>query len=177
MVYDVAIIGGGVIGCSIARELSRLLLHTVVLEKEPDVASGTSKANSGIVHGGHDCKPGTLKARFNVLGNQMFGNASRDLDFPFKRNGAWVVASDAADIPHLQALLEQGVANGVEGLSILSQDEVRRREPAINHAVIAALDIPSSGIVCPYEMTIAYAENAAENGRSVPTELHGRHDQ
>ena len=164
MVYDVAIIGGGVIGCSIARELARLSLHTVLLEKAPDVAMGTSKANSGIVHGGYDCKPGTNKARFNVLGNAMFDTLRRELDFPFQRNGAWVVASDAQDIPHLEKLLEQGVRNGVEGLSILGRDEILRREPNVNHTVIAALDVPSSGIVSPYEMTIAYAENAAENG-------------
>ncbi len=162
--YDVAIIGGGVIGCSIARELARLSLRTVLLEKAPDVAAGSSKANSGIVHGGYDCKPGTLKAKFNVLGNAMYDALSRELDFPFQRNGAWVIASDPQDIPHLEKLLAQGVQNGVENLSILGREEILRREPNIHRAVIAALDIPSSGIVCPYEMTIAYAENAAENG-------------
>jgi len=164
MVYDVAIIGGGVIGSSIARELSRLKLHIVLLEKEPDVANGTSKANSGIVHGGHDCAPGTVKARFNVPGNAMFDTLSRELDFPFKRNGAWVIVSSETDIPRLEKLMEQGIANGMTGLSILNQDEIRRREPSIHRAAVAALDVPSSGIVCPYEMTIAYAENAAENG-------------
>lgn len=164
MTYDVAIIGGGVIGCSAARELSRLSLKTVLLEKGPDVASGASKANSGIVHGGYDCKPGTLKAKFNVSGNPMFDALSRELDFPFKRNGAWVVVSDERDLPILQKLLDQGIANGVEGLSILDREEVRRREPNINHAIAAALDVPTSGIVCPYEMTIAFAENAAANG-------------
>ena len=164
MTYDVAIIGGGVIGCSAARELSRLQLRTVLLEKGPDVASGSSKANSGIVHGGYDCKPGTLKAKFNVLGNRMFDCLSRDLDFPFKRNGAWVVVSDERDVPMLEKLLEQGIANGVEGLSILNREEARRREPNLNRAIVAALDVPTSGIVCPYEMTIAFAENAAVNG-------------
>ncbi len=164
MVYDVAIIGGGVIGCSIARELARLELKTVLLEKETDVASGTSKANSGIVHGGHDCTPGTLKAKFNVPGNAMFDTLSKELDFPFKRNGAWVLVTDEKDIPRLAKLHEQGVANGVETRLILDVDEIRASEPNVNPAAVAALDIPASGIVCPYEMTIAYAENAAENG-------------
>ncbi|MBE0601825.1 MAG: NAD(P)/FAD-dependent oxidoreductase, partial [Firmicutes bacterium] len=172
MVYDVAIIGGGVIGCSIARELARLKLKTVLLEKEPDVASGTSKANSGIVHGGYDCIPGTLKAKFNVPGNAMFDALSKELGFPFKRNGAWVLVSDERDIPKLVTLYAQGVENGVENLSILDRDEIRTREPKVNPAAVAALDIPSSGIVCPYEMTIAYAENAAENG--VEFRLHDK---
>ena len=162
--YDVAIIGGGVIGCSIARALSRLALRTVLLEKECDVASGSSKANSGIVHGGHDCKPGTLKARFNVEGNPMFDQLSEALDFPFQRNGSLVLAFHEEERAQLEALLAQGKANGVPDLRILEKAELRELEPNISDAVAAALYVPTGGIVCPYEMTVAFAENAADNG-------------
>ena len=161
---DVAIIGGGVIGCSIARELSRLALKVVVLEKGSDVASGSSKANSGIVHGGYDCKPGTLKAKFNVLGNPMFDERSKTLDFPFKRNGSLVLAFHEEDRAQLEHLLEQGKKNGVPDLRIIEAEEIRSFEPNISDAVVAALYVPTGGIVCPYEMTVAFAENAAENG-------------
>jgi len=164
MVYDVAIIGGGVIGCTIARELSRLKLKTVVLEKENDVASGSSKANSGIVHGGYDCTPGTLKARFNVEGNTMFDDLSQTLDFPFRRNGSMVLAFDQDEIQHLEKLLMQGIKNGVNNLEIINREAALRLEPNLSDEVAAALLIPSGGIVCPYEMTFAFAENAAENG-------------
>ena len=164
MVYDVAIIGGGVIGCSIARELARLQLHVVVLEKECDVGTGSSKANSGIVHGGHDCTPGTLKARFNIEGNPMFDQLSETLDFPFRRNGSLVLAFHEDDCKQLEKLLAQGITNGVPDLRMINQEEIRVMEPNISDAVIAALYVPTGGIVCPYEMTVAFAENAAENG-------------
>ncbi|HPF86551.1 MAG TPA: NAD(P)/FAD-dependent oxidoreductase [Candidatus Limiplasma sp.] len=164
MGYDVAIIGGGVIGCAIARELSRLRLNIVVLEKECDVAAGSSKANSGIVHGGHDCTPGTLKARFNVEANPMFDELSKTLDFPFKRNGSLVLAFEEDQIPKLEALKQQGIANGVPGLEIIGRDEIVKLEPNISDTVVAALQVPTGGIVCPYEMTFAFAENAAANG-------------
>lgn len=164
MRHDVAIIGGGVIGCAIARELSRLQLRIVVLEKGSDVASGSSKANSGIVHGGYDCTPGTLKARFNVLGNRMFDRLSETLDFPFRRIGSLVLAFHKEDHTHLQRLLEQGLQNGVPDLRIIGRDEIMRLEPNVSDAVTAALHVPTSGIVCPYEMTVALAENASENG-------------
>ena len=162
--YDVAVIGGGVIGCSVARELSRLQLRTVVLEKGSDVASGSSKANSGIVHGGYDCKPGTLKARFNVLGNKMFDRLSNTLDFPFARIGSIVLAFHEDERGQLQKLLDQGIQNGVPDMRIVNKEEVQRLEPNISEDVIAALYVPTGGIVCPYEMTVAFAENAAENG-------------
>ncbi|MBN1777011.1 MAG: FAD-dependent oxidoreductase [Clostridiales bacterium] len=161
---DVAVIGGGIIGCSIARELSRLRLRTVVLEKGSDVASGSSKANSGIVHGGYDCIPGTLKARFNVLGNSMFDKRSKTLDFPFKRIGSLVLAFHEEERIHLKKLLQQGIQNGVSDLRVIEAEEIRRMEPNINDAVVAALYVPTGGIVCPYEMTVAFAENAVKNG-------------
>lgn len=162
---DVIIIGGGVVGCSVARELSRFDADILLLERGNDVSVGTSKANSGIVHGGYDAKPGTLKAKFNVAGNAMFDALARELDFPFKRNGSMVLCFDKADIGKLLELKEQGVKNGVQGLYVLEGYEaVKAMEPYVSEKVVAALAVPNGGIVSPYEMTIAYAENAATNG-------------
>lgn len=162
--YDVVIIGGGVIGCAIARELSRYSLQTCLLERGEDVCCGTSKANSAIVHAGFDAEPGSLKARFNVEGNQMMEELSKELDFDFKRNGSLVVSFDEADLPGLKKLYEKGVANGVEGLSVITGEQARELEPALEDTVAAALYAPSGGIVCPFGLTIAMAENACENG-------------
>lgn len=162
---DVIIIGGGVVGCSVARELSRFDADILLLERGNDVSVGTSKANSGIVHGGYDATPGTLKAKFNVAGNAMFDALARELDFPFKRNGSMVLCFDKADIGKLLELKEQGVKNGVQGLYVLEGYEaVKAMEPYVSENVVAALVVPNGGIVSPYEMTIAYAENAATNG-------------
>ncbi|HCY50119.1 MAG TPA: FAD/NAD(P)-binding oxidoreductase [Clostridiales bacterium] len=162
---DVIIIGGGVVGCSVARELSRFDADILLLERGNDVSVGTSKANSGIVHGGYDAKPGTLKAKFNVAGNAMFDALARELDFPFKRNGSMVLCFDKADIGKLLELKEQGVKNGVQGLYVLEGYEaVKAMEPYVSENVVAALVVSNGGIVSPYEMTIAYAENAATNG-------------
>lgn len=162
---DVIIIGGGVVGCSVARELCRFDADILLLERGNDVSVGTSKANSGIVHGGYDAKPGTLKAKFNVAGNAMFDALARELDFPFKRNGSMVLCFDKADIGKLLELKEQGVKNGVQGLYVLEGYEaVKAIEPYVSENVVAALVVPNGGIVSPYEMTIAYAENAATNG-------------
>lgn len=162
---DVIIIGGGVVGCSVARELSRFDADILLLERGNDVSVGTSKANSGIVHGGYDAKPGTLKAKFNVAGNAMFDALARELDFPFKRNGSMVLCFDKTDIGKLLELKEQGVKNGVQGLYVLEGYEaVKAMEPYVSENVVAALVVPNGGIVSPYEMTIAYAENAATNG-------------
>lgn len=161
---DVIIIGAGVIGCSIARELSRSKCSILVLERGNDVSVGASKANSGIVHGGFDAVSGTLKAKYNVLGNAMFDRLSAELDFPFKRNGSMVLCFDEADKPKLADLMARGEANGVRGMQILDGEDARRLEPYISPSVVAALLVPSGGIVSPYEMTIAYAENAAVNG-------------
>ena len=162
--YDVAVIGAGVIGCSAARELSRYKLSVAVLEKESDVCEGTSKANSAIIHAGFDAVPGTMKARFNVEGNKMMDSVSKELDIPFKRNGAMVVCWNESEQPKLDELYNRGIENGVEGLRILTGDEARAMEPALSKGIYAALYAPTSGIVCPFEMTIAYAENAFENG-------------
>ena len=164
MKYDVGVIGGGVIGCAVARELSRYQVKACVVEREEDVCSGTSKANSAIVHGGFDAEPGSLKAKFNILGSQMMEELSKELDFDYKRNGSLVLCFAEEDKPALEALYEKGVKNGVKGMSIISGDEVRKREPNIEDTVVAALDVPSGGIVCPFGLTIALAENACDNG-------------
>ena len=162
--YDVVIIGGGVIGSSIARALSKYECRTVLLEKEEDVCSGTSKANSAIVHAGYDAKTGSLKAKLNVKGNAMMGDLSKELDFDFKRNSSLVLCIAEEDRPALQALYERGVANGVPDISILTGDEVRKMEPNVSGEVVAALYAPTGGIVCPFGLTIALAENACDNG-------------
>ena len=160
----IILIGGGVIGCAVARELTAFDAEVTVLEKSNDVATGTSKANSGIVHAGFDAHPGTLKAKFNVLGARLMESEAKTLDFPFRRNGAFVLNFDADGNKKLEELKAQGEVNGVEGLRIMSGDEVREIEPEVSGEVVSALYAPSSGIVGPYEMTIAYAENAAHNG-------------
>lgn len=162
--FDVTIVGAGVIGCSIARELSKYNLKVCVLEKGPDVATGTSKANSGIVHGGHDATPGTLKAKLNVRGNEMFDKLVEELDFPFKRNGSLVLCFDESEKDGLQKLLEKGQKNGVPNLEIIGKERILEMEPNVNDDVVGALYVPTGGIVCPYEMTIAMAENAYTNG-------------
>ena len=164
MDYDVAVIGAGVTGCAVARELAHWDLKVCVLEKGEDVCCGTSKANSAIVHAGHDAEPGSLKARFNLEGNRMMGDLAKELDFDFVRNGSLVLCLDEADLPALRALYEKGVKNGVEGLELLDGDQVRAMEPNISERVCAALYAPTGGIVCPFGLTIALAENACDNG-------------
>lgn len=162
--YDIIIIGAGVSGCAIARELSRYKGKVCVLEKEEDVCCQTSKANSGIVHAGYDAVPGTLKAKLNVRGNALMDRLSEELDIPFIRNGSLVVCTEQADLPKLTQLYENGQKNGVPGLKILNRDELLDLEPEVTDAAIAALYAPTGGIICPFELNIALAENAAENG-------------
>ena len=162
--YDVAIIGGGVTGSAVARELSRYKLNVCLVEKEEDVCSGTSKANSAIVHAGYDAKPNTLKARLNVEGNRLMEEYSKELDFPFRRNGSLVLCFEEENIPKLKALFERGKENGVPDMQLLTGDEVRRLEPNVTDEVVAAIFAPTGGIVCPFNLTIALAENACDNG-------------
>ena len=162
--YDAIIIGAGVTGCAIARELSRYQLNILVLEKEEDVCCGTSKANSAIIHAGHDAKPGSLKARFNVRGNELMDQLSADLNFPFTRNGSLVLCFEESQIPELEELADRGRKNGVPGLSIVTGEAIKSLEPALSDDVKAVLVCPTGGIVCPFLMTIALAENAAVNG-------------
>ena len=160
---DVTVIGAGVIGCAVARELTKYRLNVCVVEKETDVCEGTSKANSGIVHAGFDCKPGTLKAKLNVKGCAMVRELSETLDFAYRNNEALVLCFDEAQLGGLRELYDRGIANGVEGLELLTPELVRSIEPSLND-VAGALLAKTSGIVCPFEMTIAFAENAYDNG-------------
>ncbi len=162
--YDVIIIGGGVAGAASARELSRYKVNACVLEKEDDVCCGTSKANSAIVHAGYDAANGSLMAKLNVRGNEMMEQLSKDLDFPFKRNGSLVICRAEEDMPNLQALYERGVKNGVKDLKIISKEELKEMEPNIADDAVAALHAPTGGIVCPFNLNIALAENANVNG-------------
>ncbi|WP_349391828.1 NAD(P)/FAD-dependent oxidoreductase [Clostridium perfringens] len=161
---DIILIGAGVVGCSIARELSKYNLDVLVVEKNSDVSEGISKGNSGIVHAGYNEKIGTLKAKLNIEGNKIFDDLSRDLQFPFKRNGAFILAFSDEDMNILESLKENGEKLGVEGLEILTREEALNIEPNLNKEIVGVLNVKTSGIVSPYEMTIALAENAAENG-------------
>lgn len=175
--YDVIIIGAGVSGAATARELSRYKVNACVIEKEEDVCCGTSKANSAIVHAGYDAETGFLMAKLNVRGNQMMEQLAKDLDFPFKKNGSLVVCLHEEDMPNLQALYDRGVANGVKDLRILNREELRAMEPNISDDAYAALYAPTAGIVCPFNLNIAMAENACVNGVEFKfdTEVTGLH--
>ncbi len=161
---DIIVIGAGVVGCSIARELSKYNLDVLVVEKNSDVSEGISKGNSGIVHAGYNEKIGTLKAKLNIEGNKIFDDLSRELQFPFKRNGAFILAFKDEEMKTLESLKENGEKLGVEGLEILTREEALNIEPNLNKEIVGVLNVKTSGIVSPYEMTIALAENAAENG-------------
>ena len=164
MMYDVIIIGAGVSGCAAARELSRYDLKVLVVDSAEDVCCGTSKANSAIVHAGYDAKPGTLMAKLNVEGNRMMEQVCRDLDVPFDRIGSLVVCRSDEDRSVLDKLLEQGRQNNVPGLRIVDRDELKEMEPHITDETQWALYAPTGGVVCPFTLTAAYAENAAANG-------------
>lgn len=162
--YDVVIIGAGVVGCATARELSRYKLKTLVVERESDVCAGTSKANSAIVHAGFDAMPNSLKGKLNGKSNLMFDKLSEELDFKFKRNGSLVLCFNEKDIDKLYELKKRGEENGVPDISVITGDEVRKMEPNVTDKVVAALYAPTGGIVCPFTFTIALAENANTNG-------------
>ena len=162
--YDVTIIGAGIIGNFIARELSKYDLKVLLLDKENDVANGTTKANSAIVHAGYDAEPNSLKARFNVEGNRMMEQICKELDVPFKRIGSLVVAFNEEEIETVKGIYEKGLKNGVPNIRIILKDELLEMEPNINPEAVGALYAPTGGIVGPWELAIALAENAVENG-------------
>ena len=162
--YDVVIIGSGVSGAASARELSRYEGKICVLEKEEDVCCGTSKANSAIVHAGYDAQPGSLMAKLNVRGNELMEQLSKDLDFSFQRIGSLVVCLSEEDMPGLKALYDRGQKNGVKDMKILSGKEAHELEPNLTDQVCGALYAPTAGIVCPFGLNLALAENACENG-------------
>ena len=161
---DAVIIGGGVVGCAVARFLSRYQGDFLLLERGNDLCCGTSKANSAIIHAGFDAKAGTNMAKYNVLGSRMLPELSRELDFPFRQNGSLVLCLSAEDLPRLHALYENGIRNGVEGLEILDAAQLHEKEPNLSQNAVAALWAPTGGIVCPFLMTYALGENAAQNG-------------
>ena len=162
--YDVVVIGAGVIGCAIARQLSRYKVRVAVLEAGADVAMGASRANSAIVHAGYDCEPGSNMARVNVAGNALYDEWCRDLRVPLKRVGSLVLAFSAADMEQVRRLYDNGVQNGVPGLEILDRAQALEKQPGLSEEVVGALYAPTGAITCPYEMTIACAENARDNG-------------
>ncbi|WP_029320514.1 NAD(P)/FAD-dependent oxidoreductase [Butyrivibrio sp. AE3004] len=162
--YDIVIIGAGVSGSAVAREVSRYDVSACVLEKCEDVCEGTSKANSAIVHAGFDAEEGSLMAKLNVEGNEMMDQLSKDLDIPFKRNGSLVVCVHKEELDGIKDLYDRGVKNGVKGLKILSREEALELEPNLSENVEGALFAPTGGIVCPFELNIAMAENANMNG-------------
>ncbi|GAA0071246.1 NAD(P)/FAD-dependent oxidoreductase [Clostridium sardiniense] len=162
--YDVVIIGGGVIGGNIARELSKYKLEVCMIEKEEDVSCGCSKANSGIVHGGYADTPGTLKAELCVKGNRMFADLEKDLNFGYRETGSLVLAFSDEEKEHLEKLYNDGIENGVGGLKIIDGEEVIKMEPHLNKEVKWALYCSDSGVCSPYEFTIALIENAIKNG-------------
>ena len=164
MIYDVVIVGAGVIGGMLARELSRYELSVALLEKENDVAMAASRANSGIVHGGYDPVPGTLKAKLNSEGVELLFEAANQLHVPCKRNGSMVCAFSPEEEPLIHELYQQGQENHIPGLKILSGDEARAIEPNLSEAVTKVLHVTNAGIVCPYDLTIAAIGNAMDNG-------------
>ena len=162
--YDVAIIGAGVIGGMIARELSFYNLKICILEKENDVAMGATKANSAIVHAGFDAKEGTLKARLNVKGSKMMPEIAKALGVKYINNGSLVVGFNEEDEKTLQGLLERGNSNGVEGLRVLKREEILEIEPNIGKNVTCALFAPTGAIICPYDLAVSAIGNAMDNG-------------
>ena len=162
--YDIIIIGSGIVGAMIARELSKYDLNICILEKENDVACGATKANSAIVHAGFDAKEGTLKAKLNVLGSKMMQEVCSDLGVKYIQNGSLVIGFDEEDRKTIGQLYQRGITNGVENLQILNFEELHKLEPNISNDAVCALYAPTGAITCPYELTIAAIGNAMDNG-------------
>ena len=170
MTYDVAIIGGGIVGCAIARELSRYRLSLVLVESECEVGFGTSKSNSGIIHAGHHSPGDTLKGQLEWEGNQTWDRLHEELDFGFERIGELMVAWDDEQVEILEQYRARGEARGVPGLEMWDSDRVRREEPNVNRSVRAALHAPTAGVVNPYEVCFSLIDCARHNGLDVRTD-------
>jgi len=168
--YDVIIIGGGVSGAAIAWKLAKYDLKVLLLEKEADLATGTTKANTAIIHGGYNADPSTVKGRLNVKGNQQIKEIVRDLNVPFKEIGSLVVALEGDDISQLTKLLENGNKNGVKSLEIVDQAWLQKNEPNLTDEARAALYSPTAGVINPWEFALAMAENAVQNGLDIQLE-------
>lgn len=162
--YDVAIIGAGVIGTFIARELSRYELKTIIIEKDNDISNSTTKANSGIIHSGYDARVGTNMGKFNSLSNPMFDKICDELDVPFKRIGSLVIAFSDDEMRRIKDLYDNGIALGIPNIEIIDGKKVKEMEPNLSYEVIGALYAPTAGIISPWELAIALAENAMDNG-------------
>ena len=165
--FDFVVIGAGVVGGLVARELTKYKLSVCIVEKASDVAMGATRANSAIVHAGYDAKEGTLKAKLNVLGSEMMEDVCRELGVKYKRNGSLVVGFDEDDAATLHSLIERGKKNGVKGLSFLEREEIVKLEPNIGTAVSCALRAETGAIVCPYELCMAAVGNAMDNGATL----------
>lgn len=170
MIYDVLIIGGGITGCSIGFELSKYDLKVKMVEKHNDISMMTTKANSGIVHAGYDPRPGTKMARLNVLGSKLYKSLAKELNVHYVNNGSLVIGRNDQDKEVINELYKRGKANGVEGLEILTTEEIRKKEPSINEDVNYALFAPTAAIVSPWEMALALGENAVRNGMELSLE-------
>ena len=161
---EILVIGAGITGTAVARALSRYQASVCVVEKGCDIAEGATKANSGIVHAGYDAKPGTLKAEYNVRGAAVYPSLCESLGVPYSMCGALVIAFSPEDVSTLQMLADRGSQNGVSGLRIVGQPDLLRMEPNLNPDAVAALDVPSSAVVSPYELAFAMADDACING-------------
>ncbi len=168
--FDVAVIGGGIVGTAVVRELSRYTLRSVLIEKEAEVGWGTTKANSGIVHAGFHDKPGTNKAKYCVPGNALYPALCQELDVNFRQNGIFMVARTDEEAELLHTYLEQGRENGVPGIRLVNAEEAVALEPNLTKDTKAALDAPSGGVVAPFELATALMENAEDNGAELLTE-------
>ncbi len=162
----IAIVGAGIVGTAIARELSRYQLDIILLEREPEACMGTSKSNSAILHGGFDAVPGSLKARLNVRGNELFHEIAKELSIPLKTIGSLVLTRDCDDQSQLVELKKRGEMNGVKGLEIWDRETVHEKVPGLCDTVCSALYSPGAGILCPFQATFAFLENAIANGVS-----------
>lgn len=161
---DIVIVGSGITGTFLARELSRYHVSVTVVDRGSDIADGATKANSGIVHAGYDALPGTKKAFFNVRGAEMYASVCAELAVPYQKSGALVIGFSDQDRDTLVHLMKRGESNGVRDLSILSRSDLLALEPSLNQEVSCALNVPGSAIVSPYELAFALADHAALNG-------------
>lgn len=172
--FDIAIVGAGITGCAIARQLARFDLSICVVEAVNDIALGASKANGGLVHAGYDPAPGTVKAQVNARGCELYGTWSQELGFLFRRTGSMVLGFNDEDRAHLEKLRQNGLANGVPELSIVGPERIHALEPRASAKATCALWCPSTGNVDPFEVAIVALENAVANGvtfmRSAPVE-------
>lgn len=161
---DVAVIGTGIMGAAVARELSKYELNILILDKDNDVSCGTTKANSAIVHAGYDAKEGSLMAKYNVTGNAMYEELCKEVDAPFRKVGSYVLAFSEKEREHLELLYKRGLSNGVPELEIIEAEEIQKREPHVSKEAVAALYAGTAGITGPWELAIKLVENAMENG-------------